>query len=51
MKVAIDFIVNHKGELALILFTISELLPLTEKVKANGIFQFFYLQVKKLAGK
>lgn len=51
MSQAVSWIVAHKTELALIALAVSELLPLTDKVKGNGIFQVIYNAVKKIAGK
>lgn len=51
MSQTFSWIVAHKAELAVAALAISELLPLTDKVKANGIFQLVYNAVKKLAGK
>lgn len=51
MSQAFSWIVAHKAELAIAALAISELLPLTDKVKANGLFQLAFNAIKKLAGK
>lgn len=51
MSQAFSWVVAHKAEIAIAALAISELLPLTDKVKANGLFQLAYNAVKKLAGK
>ena len=46
-----DFILAHKVEILTILLTISESLPLSDKIKANSIFQLLVNLAKKAAGK
>ena len=41
-------IIEHKDTFILLAFAISEVLSLIPSVKANGLFQLVYFQLKKL---
>jgi len=43
-----EIIMEHKETLILLAFAISEALALIPSVKANGLFQLVYFQIKKL---
>jgi hypothetical protein len=43
-----ELIIEHKETFLLLAFAISEVLALIPSVKANGLFQLVYFQLKKL---
>lgn len=43
-----ELIIEHKDTFILLAFAISEVLSLIPSVKANGLFQLVYFQLKKL---
>jgi hypothetical protein len=43
-----EMIIEHKDTFILLAFAISEVLSLIPSVKANGLFQLVYFQLKKL---
>jgi hypothetical protein len=43
-----EMIIEHKDTFILLAFAISEALALIPGVKANGLFQLVYFQLKKL---